>query len=428
MVKTQGLNTEVVKKQFICRITGNIMVSKRVYLLGVLLMLCMLLYFSLFPSKKNNTVQVVIRYDDYSNTSSIETEREMLKLVDMFNFPLSLGIIPYTPGNKHGAASYDVPLSQAKVDLIRNYVKKGLIEICQHGYSHSSVNRDNPYSEFTGMSYNLQYHKILKGKKLLDSLYNTRTITFIPPWNAYDQTTVKVLAGLHFKNLSSDNFGVVPADEEIIYLPYTAELPHLEKIMKYKYLPGSNGKAMIVLMLHEYNFKEKNSDRGVTSFGTFEHLIKQMTDRRWQLTSIQKITRELKTLNHHRYLSNHLKLLLISHIDFLSKYLPPYNKITILNHFYTSGRQNCILCILVVFHYMIVILLSSLVFTFMFRSYFHKRSSLEKFRLGISFMVILLLIYFIVNDHLLGRNETLLISMLTGFVAHLYSGQEAADW
>jgi len=74
-----------------------------------------------------------------------------------------------------------------------------------HGYHHQAWRTDK-FSEFMGLSYSDQYDKLSAGKALLNSLGLSVSL-FTPPWDTYDETTVRALQKLNFRMLSAARGG-----------------------------------------------------------------------------------------------------------------------------------------------------------------------------------------------------------------------------
>jgi peptidoglycan/xylan/chitin deacetylase (PgdA/CDA1 family) len=170
------------------------------------------------------------------------------------NIPLSLGIIPF---DKNGIIHNE--MNQEQLADLKLRIKSGEIEIALHGFNHSdnelckgSFLTSPVKSEFAKLEYNNQFKRINKAKNSIDSLLNIKVNIFIPPFNSYDDNTLKVLDSLKFAIISSSMDGSASSDK-IRYIPFTInDLNELPKVVKkYKY-----DKITIVVLLHPYSFKE----------------------------------------------------------------------------------------------------------------------------------------------------------------------------
>lgn len=129
-------------------------------------------------------------------------EKELVNILKKFWLPCTFGIIPFVcQVSCHDPRPQPLlPLSEEKVDLIREAVKAGLIEVALHGFSHQTRGKSFwfGHSEFRGLSPKNQMEKIRTGKEYLERVFGCRVVTFIPPWNSYDQSTIMALEKLHF--------------------------------------------------------------------------------------------------------------------------------------------------------------------------------------------------------------------------------------
>lgn len=128
-----------------------------------------------------------------------------------------------------------------------------------HGFNHNDNELGkgsfliNPVaSEFARLEYNNQFKRINKAKKSIDSLLNINVNIFIPPFDSYDDNTLKVLDSLKFGIISASMDGSSSSDK-ISYIPFTInDLNELPKIVKkYQY-----DNLTIVVLMHPYSFKE----------------------------------------------------------------------------------------------------------------------------------------------------------------------------
>jgi hypothetical protein len=159
-------------------------------------------------------------------------------------------------------------------------VRSGLVEVALHGFAH----RTNPTvpaspgseSEFRGLGYPSQLRMLSAGKSLLESLYHVSVTTFIPPWNSYDETTLRALDDLSFGLVSSSGQTyAIPASkspERLRFLPYTCMPGHLREAVQFARI-SSDPDPIIVVLLHPSNFVEYDRVRGQLSRRTFADLL-----------------------------------------------------------------------------------------------------------------------------------------------------------
>lgn len=204
--------------------------------------LILYIFFLFLSISSYGEIKLIFRYDDFILRKDSLNE----KLVDLFiqnNVPLVLGVIP---------ADDDEQLILAKdyvyLLVLKNAEKKGKVEIAMHGLNHNKLAN----GEFGGVDYKEQYRRINKGKHYLDSVFAQQTTTFIPPWNAYDSNTLKVLQKLNFNTISSALCEGQPFDNDVIsFIPCTVEHPQeLLTVLN----NNKNRDGIVVLMFHRYDF------------------------------------------------------------------------------------------------------------------------------------------------------------------------------
>ena len=121
--------------------------------------------------------------------------------LDRYNIKPLLGVIP-------DCEDPDLQIERTRADFweyIKELQSKGY-KVAMHGYKHvydtlehGIVNR-TLHSEFAGHSFDEQYEKIKKGKKIL-SEHGIETDAFFAPAHTYDINTLKALAANGFRYL-----------------------------------------------------------------------------------------------------------------------------------------------------------------------------------------------------------------------------------
>ena len=187
-------------------------------------------------------ISVVFRYDDFTLTHDTQNEK-IVQLFQKYNIPLVLGVIPFD-------ASGNVILQEnfAFLPLLKQGVQNQTIEIALHGFNHAKM---SSIGEFGNVPMEEQSRRINLGKQFLDNVFQYETVTFIPPWNAYDENTLKVMGKSGMKIISSSLTVNQPySNEEISYFPHTIDkpallIPTLDK--------NKNRSGVIILMFHHYD-------------------------------------------------------------------------------------------------------------------------------------------------------------------------------
>jgi peptidoglycan/xylan/chitin deacetylase (PgdA/CDA1 family) len=231
------------------------------------------------PASATRRITVIFRFDDYARSSS-DIGAELLKVFQEHNIPSTYGVMPFVSDT-----FTDDPANCAAIDTetagkLNDAVRAGLVEVALHGFAH----RTNPTvpaspgseSEFRGLGYASQLRMLSAGKSLLESLYHVGVTTFIPPWNSYDENTLRALADVGFRVISSSaQTYAIPASrspESLRFLPYTCMPGHLREAVQFARI-SSDPDPIIVVLLHPSNFVEYDRVRGQLSRQTFADLL-----------------------------------------------------------------------------------------------------------------------------------------------------------
>lgn len=190
-------------------------------------------------------VEVVFRFDDFRLYPDSLQER-LLKTFYYHRIPISLAVIPCSEDNLFFKDGNYLP-------LLMKMNSEGMAEIALHGLNHRF---DGNGGEFKGFPLDRQKAMIFKGKHLLDSLFSP-IVTFIPPWNNYDDNTLVTLELFGFKCISSCmTIGQPLSSKKLQYFPETIDHPN--KLIK-AIEDNRNREGIIVLMFHHYDFDKSFS-------------------------------------------------------------------------------------------------------------------------------------------------------------------------
>jgi peptidoglycan/xylan/chitin deacetylase (PgdA/CDA1 family) len=205
----------------------------------------------------NSKITVVFRYDDVSY--NIDIEEYLIKVFNEYNIPVTFGVVV---GGGH--------LPDSAIAKLRSLDKKKEVEIAMHGFAHT-------HTELFG-TYDQQYKLLKRGRDNLENDFQTNVETFIPPYNAYPLTTLKVLQALNFKVFSGDENGPFQNNSKIIFLPETCSIISLKNdILNFR--KEKLGRGIFVVMFHHYDFTEDNNKMSVINKHDFEGLIKWVTSQ-----------------------------------------------------------------------------------------------------------------------------------------------------
>jgi len=217
-----------------------------------LVLFVLILSFSSYAHQ--STILFCQRIDDLG-IDPIHLYPDLIEIVERNGFFLTLGVVPsaFSDYNKNNEEL------NHHISYIKGKCRTGVIEIGQHGYDHNNININNGLatSEFVGVSYYDQLKKIVHGREILKNIFDIDIKIFIPPFNSYDQLTIKILDSLNYSHLSAKNIALQSEKENrLTYIPYTAGLnSRLEESIR-NLIDISDDTLIVCLLLHMYDFKE----------------------------------------------------------------------------------------------------------------------------------------------------------------------------
>lgn len=250
------------------------------------------------PPIEIKQVNVVFRFDDYSACSNTDME---LRIIDAFRKHeacFTIGVIPYVCANDiHDPSAQDlIPLTPIKGNILKNGVNEGILDVALHGYSHQTISTEQ-WAEFSGLDYNSQAERLAKGKTLLESMIDAPINTFVPPWNRYDLNTLRALEELGFSTLSADNKRMEVTASKLNFLPYSCNLFNLRDAIQAS-RTSSVTQPVIVVLFHEYDFKEIDEKRGRITYQEFYELLNWLKSQRHvRLLSVKEATEGIHDLS-----------------------------------------------------------------------------------------------------------------------------------
>ena len=247
-------------------------------------------------------INIIFRFDDYSALSNIELENQIISTFKETNSTLTIGVIPFVcEGIKEKTYTQNsIPLTENKLDILKKGINNGYIDVALHGNTHQTINEFSR-SEFIGLHYEQQFIKIESGKLFLEEKLGTNINTFIPPWNRYDLNTLKVLEKLQYSTISAGTKCVANPDSKLNFLPNTCFIKDIELAIREAEQANCNHPIIVVLM-HETDFKELNSLQGIIDIPLLNKLINLLKlKHNIQLLSISQAIDKIPKLNVSRY-------------------------------------------------------------------------------------------------------------------------------
>lgn len=254
-------------------------------------------------SASSKTIKVAFRFDDYSTSSNTEIEMRILQAFSDSGVPVTFAVIPFeAAGYADGKISNPTPLCNEKAQILKRAAESNLLEVALHGYTHGSIRTGDP-AEFIGYGVEHQKARIIEGKSLLENITGFPVVTFVPPWNQYDNDTLSALESAKFMLLSARADAPFHGNSTLAFLPATTGVRHARKAIEAaRNEPGDN---IVVILLHEYDFSEIDSIRGCINFDEFLQLltwIKRQVDV--DILSLAQVYKQSADLSSTRYESN----------------------------------------------------------------------------------------------------------------------------
>jgi peptidoglycan/xylan/chitin deacetylase (PgdA/CDA1 family) len=222
-------------------------------------------YFDLHPNPGKKVI-VVFRNDDIQEFSGSAAERRFLQLFVENGIPQTYALVPF---KKNLEKEGDL------LSLLRDQQAKGLAEIALHGYTHEN-HAGKRRSEFAGSPFEEQLEKIRSGKAHLERIFQRNIVTFVPPFNSYDQHTLRACVQNDIKVLSSSPFFSVPN-------PYPLHVANLNFLLtdpaSYVELASQNGSDLSIFIVYYHSYME-DIYRSDDYFGKATRLIQVVRQHR----------------------------------------------------------------------------------------------------------------------------------------------------
>jgi hypothetical protein len=213
---------------------------------------------------------IIFRYDDYhadrgaKDASKSRIEYRLLDIFSRHQVPITMGVVPNVSEDYEVASSrHYFPLSddRKKFVALQDAVACGVVEPALHGYQHETVTQNGRKSEFMGLQFDAQLRKIQQGQRALETWLNVPIASFIPPWNTYDEQTVRALEAVNIPALSA-SLGTACQGEAtaLVHLPRTCALSEFDEALAEVRGVGNGRRAVpsgvkfIVMMFHHFSF------------------------------------------------------------------------------------------------------------------------------------------------------------------------------
>ena len=214
-------------------------------------------------------IRVCFRFDDPSATSNHALEQQIFSVFSEHHVPLCAAVVPFMSSGEQV-----VRLQAENVPHLVAAHRDNTVEIVLHGHSHiqRGQSTDGRPSEFAGLPMEQQHMLINQARQCLTDAFSVPIHGFVPPWNTFDQNTVRCLAKLGFTYLSAGVKHTSCNDVNLAAIPKTAMLNHLtpnmRSVRRFAYFS-----PLIVVVFHHYDIAESGSDQAQISLDELDNLL-----------------------------------------------------------------------------------------------------------------------------------------------------------
>lgn len=167
----------------------------------------------------SNKTECMIRLDDITPDMDTERFHRVKAVLNKYNICPLIGVVP-----KNQDKTLHKEENNADFwNLVKELQSSGW-KVAQHGTYHVYETSDsgllgiNPFSEFAGLSYEVQLQKLQAGKQILED-HGILTDIFMAPGHTYDNNTLKALAECGFKVVTDGLYKNPYYDKGILFIP-----------------------------------------------------------------------------------------------------------------------------------------------------------------------------------------------------------------
>lgn len=204
---------------------------------------------------------IIFRYDDYGKTDETQASHRVdQNVLDIFannEFPLTVAAIPEP-----------LSLQPENIQLLKQFVDTAGGEVALHGWDHKYNSHlfatDGIKSEFKSLSYGAQLRRILAGKEQLETWFDHPVHTMVPPWNSYDEMTLRACYAAGIQVVSADVYGPFSPEAPVLLLPTTLSLGGLTPLIS-RWSSDPKPGRIAVVSFHSYDLSESDSSRATNS-------------------------------------------------------------------------------------------------------------------------------------------------------------------
>jgi len=210
------------------------------------------------PINKN---KIILRIDDIQAFIWTDVQKQMIKDSIKRDIPPVLGVIPFGIENDKEIYGF---LQKKNCNL----------EIAQHGWDHS-MNTFGLAPEFSDLTREEAYERVMRGKPILERLAGKEVVTFIPPNNSFSHGSKMALADAGFKIISAEGSGQYDFSAST-YDWGKGELNSVEKVLS-ACKEGLAKNNLCVIMTHPQDYA-KNGILNKAKYGMFLVLLDKLIE------------------------------------------------------------------------------------------------------------------------------------------------------
>ena len=254
-------------------------------------------------------VHIIFRYDDFSadrpgerieNAMRSEiwhAEQEISALFRQFSLPHVLGVVPAINLDDSYERPFRkcqgvIPLSddREKCQFLINGLRAKEFEVAMHGFRHTNHSPPRWAAAEFHRTFDRQLADLQNGRDELRHALDDHPVTsFIPPFNSWNESTVRALEATGFTVLSADLRQNLSIDSHLRFMPFTAQLWELESNLDRLAAATSSG---IIVLYHPPQIVcmpgRENRFFGASRFARL--LEKLAQDSRFQVTTLSDLS------------------------------------------------------------------------------------------------------------------------------------------
>lgn len=210
-------------------------------------------------------MELFFRYDDLAARGWHGAEAGELQLMILDEFaaagvPLTVAAIPMATNSSEHPLASDQRICDAWLDA----VSAGRVDPAVHGHTHlnfapAGLGRR---SEFVGRPFAAQLAALVAGKHAVEGVLMRPVGTLVPPWNTFDDNTLRAAEACGFTAFSASTQPVQrPHNGRALrWLPVTTDLSELPELLATGHTPLPRG-TVLGVVLHIYDFYESGDRR-----------------------------------------------------------------------------------------------------------------------------------------------------------------------